>query len=145
MKKSIILSSLLFVLLVSPGITQAQTITRQDVLTLRPQLLGLLSSLSNTTSYIQARMATENALFRQYSTTLSTISSRIQATTSTTTGTTTATTTLSSTELQGIQNTLTEMQRMVGLAVSWRADVEARLSNITTILGSITNIIASAR
>jgi len=133
MKKILVLAGFLIIFSLSPRLINAQELTRADVETTKPQLVGLVSSLGNSAGYIQARIATENALFRQYGNLLGVVSLRLSQTPAPT-----------SAELQNLELTLAKMQRLTTTSLNWRADVEARTSIIVKILGNIGSMIASA-
>lgn len=132
MKKLLVLALLLTTLSFSPGPIYAQELTRADVEARIPQLMSVLSSFGVKTSYIQARTATENQLFVQYSNLLRALSLRLNSNPPP-----------SAEEMASLRNTLTEMQRQISLSASWRASVNTTIINVTRILGNISNMIAS--
>ncbi len=133
MKKIALASSLLLVLSLFPLPNKAEAITRGEIVSLRPELTRALSSLTVANTNIQARMNTENALFRQYSALLGTISVRLNSAPPPSTQ-----------ELANLKRTLDDMKRLLAQSESWRAEVKTRMVNISGILRNISNLIAKA-
>jgi len=131
MKKVLVLVG--FLVALSPLSASAQELTRAEVRTIAPQLATALGAISTNLSYTQARINTENALFAQYGNLLGGISTRLGQTPAPTQA-----------ELDTIGNTLTEMNRLTAISVSWRANEEAKRSVIVQILSNIVSMISSA-
>lgn len=133
MKRLLFLAGFLGVLALSPSLANAQTVTRAELQAVLPQLSNVVSALGTTTTHIQRRIATENALFADYSNLLGAWSVRLSQTPQPT-----------SAEIDGFRQTLVGMNEQISISTAWRAQVNATVPRITEILGNITSIIARA-
>lgn len=133
MKKLTIALSLLLVVSFLPAPDKTYALTKNEVETVKPQLVSTLTSLGTALTHTQARIDTENALFRQYSTLLGAISVRLNSMPAP-----------SAQELQNLKATLDEMERLISLSESWRADVKIRMASISEILKNISILITQA-
>ncbi len=133
MKKLLVLV-VLTIAFSSPGLANAQELTKTDVKILSPQLMSLFTSLNTTVpSVIQTRVTAQNNLFKHYSSVLGNLSLRLSSTTPP-----------SNIELENMNMAVRAMSSQVSATTSWRVSVDAAVTNITKILGNIAVILSSA-
>lgn len=132
MKKLLVLA--LFLVALSPGMASAQTLTKDEVRALSPQLISLSTSVSTVVpSVINARYAAQNSSLNSYSVLLRDMSLRLSSPNP-----------LTSQELESMGKVVSGIQAQVSAIASWRAEANVAVANIVSILVKINGIVASA-
>lgn len=132
MKKLLVLVGLMVAL--SPSVISAQTLTKAEVETVRPQLVNLLASISTTVpNVVSAKIAEQNSVLKNYSAVLGGMSLKLSSPNPP-----------SSEELVSMGKIISGFQTEVSAIAKWRADANVAMANISKILANISNILASA-
>lgn len=132
--KKILSVLMLSLLIVAPSISNAQTISKEDVrTTLAPQLLNLFATASVSLSGIQTKMSAQNLLIAGDLNTLSVISRRL--------GTTPEPTTQ---EIENMSRLVSSVSADVESVTSWRPEVDRVVKGLSTLISQISLVISAA-